>query len=605
MDAARSGILAVAEQVADRLDLGPVDAAVGTFLRCLGDEDTGCAVGATAVSSSGVPAEFSFTGSPSGARALRLLSEPLEPGAGAVARCASGLRSLELVLERTGVYADPPRAVRAAAEVFPPGCETSGLSWNAAVWLGLRTDGRRTGVRAYLNMHNRPVGDRYARAGALLEALSLADDVRGLPGLAAIVGGWADPIGISLDFAGGAVRTARVHFNVRSLAYRRLSLLMAQVSPGRRADLLEFLHHFGLGLRAPAPNLLLSVGLERGVPNSVKCDVTVGGTDGHARGPRLDRLEERFGPVPGRRATQDVFADAVLLRYVGLTVGRAEAPYLNVYYSAPRLHVDPPAENRPAGGGARRPVVEARSVHGGPAAGGDREAADAVLRGVARLVEGAPADPTATWLALVGGSAENVAPAGTTVRRLQRWLQTPGMPACPAGCRSLVPLYLAARSPLLAELGPGAAEALRAELRRRRRPDGSWGGSGPETLDTALAVLILGALGALADLANPPGTPDGPAALAALLRTQQYGDGGWCWAPVQCDGHGTWYGSRTVTTRVALAALAELGAGEGEIGLVGQADLEDLRVWHHHRAHVLPVGVEHEDAAVPHVASGA
>ena len=54
MDAARSGILAAAEQVADRLELAPVGAVVGTFLRCLGDEDTGSAVGATAVSSSGV-----------------------------------------------------------------------------------------------------------------------------------------------------------------------------------------------------------------------------------------------------------------------------------------------------------------------------------------------------------------------------------------------------------------------------------------------------------------------------------------------------------------------------------------------------------------------
>ncbi|MGW4381415.1 hypothetical protein [Kitasatospora sp. NPDC004531] len=582
-DAQHTRILAAARATAARLGLPGVDAVVSAYLDCLGVPGVGGAAVVSAVSGSAVPAEISFTGRPGRRPALRLLSEPLEPGGGAVGRCHLGARSLARLLARFGCYREPERAAQAVAGAFPPGGELTRLRWNAAVWLALRTDGERVGVRAYVNLHNRPAGDRYGRAIGILDDLGLPADAAAVRELADLMGLWATPIGLSLDFAEGAVRTARLHFNVRSVASRRLALLLDRTDrSSHTADVVGFLRGFGLEPGGPAEPLLLSVGLDGGAVGSVKCDVSVHG-HGRFTTPDLDALERRFGAVPGRRETADLFADPGLLRYVGLTVDARHGPYLNVYYSAPVLPVPQARPRRSAasrGPGAEVLPAEARSTAGvcegrshvgaellvaalsGKASASARSSAVVPVRGGGLAWAGGQwsgrADPTAT-LSAVGGLAavpSVEADRGATRDFLRSWLFDSDLPACAAGCQSVLPLYLASRAAVLRQWdGPAAARRLRSAVLDRRRDDGMWGAAGPEALETGLAVLALGALG---------GAAAGPAdarRVARALAEMRYPDGAWCWAPLVCDGHRTWFGHRAATTAVVLRALDRLRPG--------------------------------------------
>jgi hypothetical protein len=612
----RDRTFAAACEVASRLAMPSADGIVASFLDCL-DIATSNAAANTTISSTSVPLEVSFTGRPGSEGVLRLLAEPLEPGGGAIGRCYLGVSALVRLLERLGAHREPAMVGQVVADVFPSGGERTWLPWNAAIWLALRTDGHHTGVRAYVNMHNRRVGDRYLRAISVLEHLGLAADADGVRRLAGLVGTWATPIGLSLDFAAGTARTARLHFNMRSLSYRRVSMLLSGVAPAGLGDLLVFLGTFGITPGGSAHPLLLSVGFEGTDIDSVKCDITVSAESPGSAAEQLVDLERRFGSIVARHLTADLFADPELLRYVGLTVSRRQKPYLNVYYSAPepatgphRRHLPPCNAGWPATlarglrfVGAQQDAdgsvrAEARStgpsglvaahrvadvlvtslVHteGGrlplPPAGIKERSLRQRLRhgppvvqssgdgGLVWSADGSPgsSDPTATFCVLAGVLP---APGGwdpaRTCSYLRRWLDAPGSPAypaCPAGCRSLLPIYLAAAAPtVVCWFGQPVKRRLRAEVLSQQRHDGCWGLAGPEALETALAVLTLD----LVDQAfwREESHVGCRRALVKFLSGVQYSDGGWCWAPVLCDGLSTWFGHRAVTTVFVVRAL--------------------------------------------------
>jgi len=601
----------------------PADGIVASFLDCL-DLATSNATAGTTISSTSVPLEVSFTGRPGSEGVLRLLAEPLEPGGGAIGRCYLGVSALVRLLERLGAHREPAMVGQVVADVFPSGGERTWLPWNAAIWLALRTDGHRTGVRAYVNMHNRRVGDRYLRAIGVLERLGLAADADGARRLAGLLGTWATPIGLSLDFAAGTARTARLHYNTRSLSYRRLSMLLSRVAPTGLGDLLAFLGTFGITPGGSAYPLLLSVGLEGDAIDSVKCDITVGAASPASAAERLVDLEGRFGAIVARHLTADLFADPKLLRYVGLTVSRRQQPYLNVYYSAPDPGSSPPPRQLPHRD-AGWPALMARGLRFVSA----QQDADGTVRAEARST-GAPgpvwahgvADVLVTSLVHSAGGRMSPRPAGVNERKRQRlrlgtpvvqscddgglvwfadgpsgtsdptatlgvlagvltaphgwdperarpymdrWLVAPASPphppypACPAGCRSLLPVYLAAASPAAVRwFGQPVTRRLRAEVLGQQRQDGCWGLTGPEAMETALAVLTLN----LADQAfwREEANAGCRRAILEFLSDVQYSDGGWCWAPVLCDGLSTWFGHRAVTTVFVVRALTCLGA---------------------------------------------
>jgi len=132
-------------------------------------------------------------------------------------------------------------------------------------------------------------------------------------------------------------------------------------------------------------------------------------------------------------------------------------------------------------------------------------------------------------------------------RFLMDWLSSEEFPRCPWFYSEAFPLYLAARTDVVWRwLGASLKTRLSDCLGRHRRADGLWGASGPEVLDTALAVLCLARLG---------NELEGALEVRQYLRDSQMSDGGWCWAPLYSDSAGTWFGSRVVTTVFAIRAL--------------------------------------------------
>jgi hypothetical protein len=138
-------------------------------------------------------------------------------------------------------------------------------------------------------------------------------------------------------------------------------------------------------------------------------------------------------------------------------------------------------------------------------------------------------------------------PCAATDQYLKGWLQQAEFPACEWMGSTLFPIYLFARATqVLERLGDFAKERLGTRVVEMRRADGTWGGELSDSLDTALAILILDRLG------YPIPRPEAP---DRFLLESQFDDGGWGWSPLYSDGSGTWFGQRAITTAFAVRAL--------------------------------------------------
>jgi hypothetical protein len=141
---------------------------------------------------------------------------------------------------------------------------------------------------------------------------------------------------------------------------------------------------------------------------------------------------------------------------------------------------------------------------------------------------------------------QNAASRG--LKYIEAWLKEPWEAELQWTYSPLLALYLLMRGNRLGGMTRNMFADRIAELvTARRREDGLWGDGFGESVETAIAILILDACGRLPSDVGPA---------ADHLAQSQCDDGAWPWAPIVSDGDGQWFGQRVVSTLLCGGALA-------------------------------------------------
>lgn len=279
-----------------------------------------------------LPIEISF--SQASPCELRLLIEPCRPGEGILARTEMAIAAVGNATKMFSAEV-AQHAQDLVRQLLPDAEHLSHLSWRSSVWLALRTNGERSGVRIYVNGQYGSAPERWRRIARAFTECGLEQSRGALDRVRQSVSDLLQPIGLCFDVRPSGLAPARVHGVTEKISpFWLLRLLSATGNEDAAEDVADFLDLFGILESRGACPILVSVGLDADDEANLKIDVDVPTVqpdiEVRRRARYLDKAEKRFGKITAYHSVSGSF-NGVRPRYIGITV-RPDSRFLNVYF---------------------------------------------------------------------------------------------------------------------------------------------------------------------------------------------------------------------------------------------------------------------------------